>query len=350
MSLKHHLNRREFLKKSGTIGLTAGLTSSISSAVKARAKNPSIKISLYSVTFAGVWYDGPSLTIKEFIQKAKSMGYDGIEIGAKRPHASPLDLDKQDCIEIRRMVDSAGLEICAVASYNNFTNPIVEQRENELLMLREQMRIANYLGVKIVRIFAAWGGVTMVDGKAYYDDARRAWSIGFPKVTREQKWKLCRECLEESVKYAEKFGITLAFQNHKPLIRNYKDTIKMVKEIGSENLKLSLDAPLFNNQSDEYVRGAVIEAGKDLIVHSHFGGEFNRTPDGSVIQRKFRPNRALNNYPVFIKALTDIGYNGHLSYELCHPFLIEGKYGTLEDSEEQAARALEYLRNILSQV
>lgn len=359
MSLKSFLNRREFLKKTtkGAIGLAAGLTASgmvplsrnkMKGEVK---KNPnSIKVALYSVTFSGVWYDGPSLTIKELIPKAKSMGYDGIEIGAKRPHASPLDLDKQDCTEIRRLADSKGIEICALSSYNNFTSPIVEQREYELLMLREQMRITNYLGVKILRIFASWNGITMENGKAVYGDARRARSIAFPKVTREQRWNWCRECLEESVKYAKKFGVIIALQNHKPLMDNYKDTIKMVNEIGSDNLKITLDVPLFNFQDDKYVRNAVKETGTDLIVHSHFGGEYDRKIDGRIVQRKLRPDRKDVNYPVFVEALAEIGYNGYLSYELCHPFKVEGKYCKLEDSKEQSALAIEYMRNIISKV
>ena len=88
--------------------------------------------------------------------------------------------------------------------------------------------------------------------------------------------KIIVELLEKSAKSAEKFGVTLAFQNHKPLIDNYKDALKMVNEISSENIKLSLDAPLFYAQDDEYVRNVVLETGKDLIVHSHFGGEFYR--------------------------------------------------------------------------
>ncbi len=348
MFLKNNLNRREFLKKSGTIGLTIGAIPSIPNITKARAKKSSIKLSLFSVTFAGVWYDGPSLTIKEFIRLAKSIGYDGVELGAKRPHLNPLDMDKQDCLEIRRLVDSLGMEISNVAAYNNFTSPIVEQRENDLLMQREQMRLASYLGVKIFRLFAGWNGVTMDNGMAYYGDARRARQIAFPKVTKEQRWRWCRECLEEAVKWAEKFGLTLALQNHKPLMNSYQDVLKMVKEISSENLKVCLDAPLLNSQYDEHVRQSVLDTGKDLIMHSHFGGEFDRTSDGKAVMRVIRKDGTVVNYPVFVETLAKIGYNGYLAYELCHQFKVNGKFGKLKDSEEQARRALEYMKNIIS--
>lgn len=35
-----------------------------------------MKVGLYSITYLGVWYDGPALTLKEFIQRAKRLGFD----------------------------------------------------------------------------------------------------------------------------------------------------------------------------------------------------------------------------------------------------------------------------------
>jgi len=357
MSSKSSLNRREFLEKSskGTIGLAAGLTAAgmmplSSNKIKAEAEksSSSIKVSLYTITYLGIWYDDRALTLKECMDRAKSYGYDGIEFDGKRPHICPLDQDRKDCQELRRYADKLGLEICGVAGNNNFTSPIPEQRWNELLMVREQIKIASYLGAKVVRLFAAWGGTTVDDsGIASYGDARKSWNLGFPNVTDEQRWKWCKECLEESVKYAERYGVILAFQNHAPLVADYKVALKMVKEISSENLKMSLDA-LSSSQDPEYIRAAVREVGKDINVHHHFGGEFDKMPDGRIILRGTTPERK-DNTPVFVKALADIGYNGHLAYELCHQFRIGNRFAKLKDVEEQAALAVQYMKNIISE-
>ena len=53
-----------------------------------------MKVGLYTISFAGVWYDGPALALDEIFKRAKDMGFDGVEIGARRPHASPMDLDE----------------------------------------------------------------------------------------------------------------------------------------------------------------------------------------------------------------------------------------------------------------
>ena len=101
-----------------------------------------MKVSLYSVSYSGIWYKGNPLSIEELMDKAVELGFDGIEIDGKRPHGFPLDLDDNNRKKIRKMADSRGLEICAVAGNNNFVSPIDEQRENELLMLSEQLRLA----------------------------------------------------------------------------------------------------------------------------------------------------------------------------------------------------------------
>ncbi len=354
MSSQSFLNRRDFLSKStkGTIGLAAGIATSGMMSNKAKAqrrrRRSPIRVSLYTITYLGIWYDDRALTLKECMDRAREYGYDGIEFDGKRPHICPLDQDMKECLELRRYAEKLGLEISGLAGNNNFTSPIPEQRWNELLMVREQIKMASYLGANTVRLFAAWGGTTINDrGIAEYGDARRSWHLGFPNVTDEQRWKWCKECLEESVKCAEEYGVTLAFQNHAPLVADYKVALKMVKEISSENLKMSLDA-LSMNQDPEYIRAAVSEVGRDINVHHHFGGEFDKMPDGRIVLRGTTPERK-DNTPVFIKALADIGYNGHLAYELCHQFRIGNRIGKLKDVDEQAALAVQYMKNIISE-
>ena len=123
-----------------------------------------MKVGLYTISFAGVWYDGPALLLTEILGRAKDLGFDGVEIGARRPHASPMDLDARARDRIREQAAKAGVEIPAVASYNNFASPVLEQRENERLMVREQIKLARDLGAPILRLFAAWRGITLRDG------------------------------------------------------------------------------------------------------------------------------------------------------------------------------------------
>jgi sugar phosphate isomerase/epimerase len=305
-----------------------------------------MKVGLYTVTFSGAWYDGPPMPLLDVLKLAKDMGYDGAEIGAKRPHGNPMDLDEKARSRIRDQVASLGLEIPAVAGYNNFASPILEQQENELLVAREQVKLARDLGAPILRVFAAWRGITLRDGHATYEIARRQSARG-PDVTSLEQWNWCKQCLRELADFAGEQGVTLALQNHEPLIRDYQDVLDMIREVGSPALKASQDCPLLASQDQAHVREAVRATG-DLQVHSHFGGEFDEV-DGEAVQRPIRfSRRSLFNYPDFVKALAEIKYRGYLCYEFCHPCLSEShELEGIAEVKRQAALAQRYMRKLV---
>ena len=121
-----------------------------------------MKIGLYSITYLGLWYRGPALTLEDVIDRAQAYGYDGVEIDGKRPHGSPLDLSRDRCRALRERAGDAGVEIYAVAANNDFSSPIPEYRESQLLYMRDLIRMTADLGVKTLRVFAAWPGVALV--------------------------------------------------------------------------------------------------------------------------------------------------------------------------------------------
>lgn len=303
-----------------------------------------MKIGLYSVSYSGLWYNGPVLPIETVLSRASELGYDGIEVDGKEPHGFTLRWNSKKREQVRGLAERAGVEIFAIAADNNFTSSIPEEREAQMIAVCELIKLAKDLGARIVRVFAAWPGVTIVDGKGAYDIAR-AEQYRFP-ATYRQKWVWSRDCLQTVAEVAEKYEVILALQNHKPVLRNYGDMIDMVTEIDSDYVKCSLDCPLLNSQDDAYVAETVRATGY-LQVLSHFGGEFTRQPDGKLAQR-VSPSIPWFNYPAFIKTLQEIDYDGFLSYELCHQFLpVRHEFGTLEQVDEQVAYALEYMRELI---
>jgi len=308
-----------------------------------------MKIGLYSITYLGVWYRGETLSIREFIARARQFGFEGIELGGKRPHANPLDLDERARDQIREDLDRYGLDLMSVASYNDFSSPVPEHRECQVLMAREQIRLAKDLRSRIVRLFAAWPGVTIQEGLGTYDVARSAYERAFPGVSRLERWNFVKGCLKEVARYAEEDGIILALQNHVPLIRHHRDMLDLVREVDSPHLKACLDAPLLTRQDDASVRQAVLETGT-LQVHSHFGGEWKRMADGGLELQPRTFGEPPTNYPAFVRALLEIGYEGYLCYEFCHPALNERhEPAGIERVDEQVQFAIEYMRKVLSE-
>jgi sugar phosphate isomerase/epimerase len=297
-----------------------------------------MKTALYTVTYNGQFYKGRPLTLEEIFARAADMGFDAIEIGAKRPVASPLDLDSSRRQAISSLSAQHGVEIGCIGSYTNLVSPVVEQREAQMVMLLETVRLAHDLGAPVVRVFAAWPGVTLRDGQSYYEVAK---SYKWQGVTWFEQWQWARECLEEASRWAERYGVVLALQNHKPVTNTYRDTLEMVREVGSPWVKACIDAPHLGDQSDGGVRRAILETG-DLEAWSHFGG-FEETPDNQVYEDTGEGVISVN-YPAFFRALAEIKYEGAVAYEGCGPALVHHNYRGVEEADRRVRLALAYMQ------
>jgi len=312
-----------------------------------------MKIGLYTITFLGVWYRGEALTLEQVIDRAREYGYAGIEIDGKRPHGNPLDLPTRRCLEIRHRADAAGTPIYAVAANNDFSSPIPEQRESQLAYVRELIRMTADLGAPVLRMFAAWPGVTLSSNGGRYDIARRVWADAHQDEAAEHIWDRCRDGLIECAAWAGDRGVTLALQNHPPVITNGQDMLRMIREVGSPALKACFDAPLARKQGVTSMRQAIDEVGS-LQVLTHFGGEYEVGADGHVVGSVRRAEGGLDPedfYADFVRGSIAAGYEGYIGYELCHPLPKEnGLTAGLEFAERNARLAVEYMQAIIDHV
>lgn len=294
-----------------------------------------IKTALHSVSYSGTWGAQCFLPLDRIITKAAEFGYDGIEIAAKRPHASPLDLDIESRKKLKDSIKSKGLEIACIAAYNDFADPSPFIREMNLLQLRETIHLAYDLEAKLVRVFASGMG-NMHTGADF-----------------DEQWAWVCENLTKAAKYAEDQDILLGLQNHSPIMHSYKNVLQMIKEVGSDSLKAVIDAPLLFF-AGESVTEAVKEAG-NLIVHSHTGpsdmvwgpGPLDHTVGGLrrvYTLRKFPLGKGNTNYRAFVNSLKEIGYDGFLSYEICGS--VPGG-GDEENLDKWARDASVYMKSLL---
>jgi sugar phosphate isomerase/epimerase len=311
-----------------------------------------MKISLHSVSYSGFFYVGRPLSIEEVIARVAEYGYDGVELMAKRPHASPIDLSQADRRRIAEVASSYGIEIPALASYTDFSGPDEFRRELNILYAKEVIELASDLGVKVVRVFAA--GMRGVD----------------PSIPYWRQWELCREGLREASRFAEEHGINLALQNHPPIIESYEDVLSMLEEVGSSYLKVCVDPELlvWTGDLDPYSDdiegklGEIYRRVRDVLIHIHIGDSIERSGKfmwiegggGSMIRA-----RRLERVPLgtgffgmiakpFIKALRDIGYDRYISYEICSPRYVKHKLVSFEDVDREVKDGIKYIRGIMS--
>jgi sugar phosphate isomerase/epimerase len=341
MKESNPMNRRQFVAT--TLTATAGIATGIHAlSLGDQKKKSDIKVGLYSITYLGVWYRGAALPLEEMIKRAKEYSYSGIEIDGKRPHGNPLDWPTQKCKELRKVADGTGIEIYGVAGNNDLSSPIPEHRESQIVYIKNLIRMTSDLGAKTLRMFMGWPGVTLHPQIAQYDIAKDIWNYTHAKFTEEETWSWVREGLTECAKYAAEAGVILALQNHKPVVKDYPDVLRMVKEVSSPSLKVSLDVPILDDKSPENIHKAAQAVG-NLQVLSHFGGEYERGTDGKVIGEGF--------YRHFVQAMNEIGYSGYMSYELCHPLpIVNGQTVGIEFADKNAKLAAEFMKGLISEV
>lgn len=311
-----------------------------------------MKFSLFTVTYAGLFYNGKALTIEQQIHKAKTLGFDGLAIETKRPIASPLDLSKADRARIKAVAADEGIELVAVESLSNFCGNLMEERENNLAMMRYVLELAHDLGVNMVKIFAAWPGIINDDMPAMYGPYDRGNFYKPMFATDLRIWQRAVQGIREVADWAADMGITLVLQNHGPVLTpGYEDVLAMTKEVDRSNLKICLDVPMFyDRQRTEYVREAV-EKCSEFIRYTHYGAwNFSESEDGEVILDPAPNHGGKINYEAFIEALHQHGYDGYLTSEYCLPVLRDHKLCGIEEIDEATRRGLRYMKQLVQRV
>jgi sugar phosphate isomerase/epimerase len=269
----------------------------------------SFKTALHSVSYAGVWHGQARLELPEFLAKAKALGYDGVMLMAKRPHLSVLDYDPRGCRELRQRIDDLGLQVACLAGYTDFCLGLdradIPTREMQVLYVRELSRLARELNCSLIRVFTG------------YDDQ---------KTPPDQQWQLCVTHLKECARQAAAFGVTLGVQNHHDTAVHFDSLLDLLLEIDEPNCKVMFDAwapALHGMDPVEGVRKLaahiVHTTVADYVRRPRFRYQpplVNYTREADAI-RAVPMGEGFIDYPRFLTALKEAGYDGFVAYEMC---------------------------------
>jgi sugar phosphate isomerase/epimerase len=291
-----------------------------------------MKTALHTISYSGSWGQA-QLSLEEIIARAAALGFDGIMLAAKRPHASLLDLNTDARQRLRDSMQRSGIELACVAAYTNFTADAehgeVPLREMQIHYVGELCRLAVDLGGKVVRIFT---------------------SYEHPALPYARAWDLTVSAVKECATRAADAGAVIAVQNHHDLASHTEAFHQFLQAVDAPTCRAAFDAWSPALQGDDLVAAA-----KKLVrqtVHTTIA-DYVRLP-------RFRYQPELVNYrresdyvqavPVgegfidykgFLTVLREHGFNGYVAYEMCSP-LRDG--GSLETLDRYARRFVEFMR------
>ena len=290
------------------------------------------RTALHSVSYAGVWAGQARLALPDFLRRAKTLGFDGVMLMAKRPHLSVLDHDAKSCDDLHQLLRDLQLKVVCLAGYNDFTlgsdRPDIPLREMQVLYIRELARLAQALECPLIRVFTS------------YDDLRTPY---------DQQWTATVACLKECAKQAANYGVTIGVQNHHDVAVHYETMFDLLEEINEPNCKAMFDAwasalhgmdleaavlkmapYLVHTTVADYVRRPRFRYQPVLVNYTRETDSIRAVPMGE----------GFIDYRGFFKALAKIGYQGHVAYEMCSYL----KGGGSEANLDRCARQfLEYM-------
>ena len=292
------------------------------------------KLALHSVSYGGLWGQA-RLTLDQFIPKAAKLGYSGVELMAKRPHLSLLDITPGGRRELKALAEGNGVEIVALAGYNDFAAggdvPDVPLREMQAYYLGELARLAADVGCPLVRVFTSYER----PGSAY-----------------QSTWEQTVSGLRDAARRAADHGVTLGVQNHHDLAVHHDSLLDLIEEIAMPNVKACFDAwaPALHGED-------VAAAARKLAAHN-----VHTTVADYVRRPRYRYEPALVNYAAqadvvravpmgqgfidyrrFFAALAETAFGGYVTYEMCSP--LKGG-GSEENLDRCAATFVRYMKEL----
>jgi len=241
------------------------------------------------------------LGAKESFDKCRELGLDGIELSNIRDELMIESLSESAIEDIRHRAAAAGLvisSVCGDLGGHEFTDSgDVEERIKRTMKI---MDVTRALGSRIVQTHI---GSIPADPEA---PARKVMAYAMDRLGEYGDRIECRLASETRPEAAEELGAFL-------------------KEIKHESIKINYDPANLVMKGFDHLAGVAIL--KDYIVQTH-------AKDGKRRNGEVPLGEGDVDFPVYIKALRDIGFDGF--------FIIEREVGP--NPAEDIARAKDFLR------
>jgi sugar phosphate isomerase/epimerase len=201
-----------------------------------------IKFGVRSWTFRH-YLPKDGMTVEEFLETAKNMGFDGVELLCRHFPRFTLEC----ALKYKELSDSLGIKIVAYALENDFCFPNKKVREAEIENVISWIKIASFTNVPYIKLFTG----DRDESVDYMDQI---------------KWLI--EALKELSDIAEAYDVSIAVENHSTVCFTWPEIKDLITEINHPNIGICPDVYNFSKLKAEPI---VYEAAKELIPLSSYG-------------------------------------------------------------------------------
>ena len=265
--------RRQFIKSGALAAIGSVLVScqepkedvtshEIGSLNGADVRHNPIAVSTYSF-----WqFNGPKeqTPVEKCIDQAAAMGFDGVELLLWQ-----MASEENDYLQMlkKRAFDN-GLDICGFSTHQGFLNPDQDYRNENIELTIHQIELAYALGIPTMRLNTGrW------ETSKDFDDlmANNGIEPAVEGYTDEDGFKWVIDSIAQCIPTAEKCGVMLGLENHWGLGRTAAGVKRIVDEINSPWLQITLDTGNFLEDSYQQMK---MMADQTILVQAktYYGG------------------------------------------------------------------------------
>ena len=203
--------------------------------------SPSIRNNPIGVSTYSFWqFNGPkeSVPIESCIEQAAAMGFDGIELLLVQMTSE----ENSYLQKLKKRAFHSGLDLCGFSTHQGYVNPDKDYRDENIKKTIHQIELAYKLGIPTMRINTGrWGTTDSFDELM----ENRGIEPEIEGYTAEDGFKWVIDSIEQCLAKAEECGVVLGLENHWGLGRTAAGVKRIIDEINSPWLKVTLDTGNF---------------------------------------------------------------------------------------------------------
>jgi len=178
------------------------------------------KIALNAFSFNSL-FRSDSINIFEMMEYCSKLGFDGVDITGYYFPTYPDPPSDEYIYRVKKRAFELGLDICGTGVRNDFCNPDPEVREQNIVLIKNWILVAEKLGAPALRIFQG------------------------EDISKDHTWdemaNWATEVITECAEFGKNHGVVLEIQNHNNFLKTAEDVHKLMAMIDHDWVGLMLD-------------------------------------------------------------------------------------------------------------
>ncbi|MCP4310792.1 MAG: sugar phosphate isomerase/epimerase [Bacteroidetes bacterium] len=243
------MNRRKFVIAGAAATAGAALTGCNSEGKTSPVEVPAVNIrpNPIGVSTYSFWqFNGPpeSMPIETCIDHAAAMGFDGIELLLVQ-----MTSEENSYLQnLKKRAFHSGLDLMGFSTHQGYLNPDKAFRDENIKKTIHQIELAYKLGIPTMRLNTGrWGTSKSFDHLMENQGIEPA----IEGYTEEDGFIWVIDSIEQCLSKAEECGVVLGLENHWGLGRTAAGVRRIVDEINSPWLRITMDTGNFLEETYE---------------------------------------------------------------------------------------------------